>query len=167
MKRKFIFPVLLFLLLLLVGFSTVTYAELSERPKIINNVPELLKIQNFTFNISSYDDSITYRVKVKNNTDQAIEAYMITFVVFDYFNERCTGTNGISHTRISQGGTATGGWESSDYSAWQGLTGFAFISDIRLGDGTVIKANTDEVAKKISGILGNPVDSDDLTQKSK
>ena len=165
MKSKYIPIVLLFLSLMLAGMSAVSYADLSERPKIINNVPELLQIENFDFSIDSYDDKITYRVKVKNNTDQTIEAYMISFVVFDYFNERCTGTNGISHTAITQGDTATGGWESSDYSAWQGLTGFAYISDIRLEDGTVVKANTDEVAKRISDVLGNPVESEDLLKK--
>lgn len=164
MKGKLIFSILLSLLLF-VGLSTVSTAELAERPKIINNVPELLKIQDFNFSID-YDEEVTYEVTVKNNTDQPIEAYMISFVVFDYFNERCTGANGISHTVIPRGNTTTGDWTSSDYSAWQGLTGFAFISDIRLGDGTVIKANTDEVAKKISEVLGNPVDSEDLTEKS-
>ena len=165
MKVKLIFCILLSLLIL-IGLSTILHAELSERPKIINNVPELLQIQNFDFSIDSYDDKITYDVKLKNNTDQTIEAYMISFVVFDYFNERCTGMNGISHTAIPQGGTTTGRWESSDYSAWQGLTGFTYISDIRLGDGTVIKANTDEVAKRISDVLGNPVGSEDLIKKS-
>lgn len=164
MKSKLIVALLSSIFFLLM-VSVPSYTDLPERSIIINNVPELLEIQDFKFKIDSYDDEIRYEIKVKNNTDQSVEAYMVTFAVFDYFNERCTGTNGISHTKIKPKSTKTATWKDSDYSAWQGLTGFAFISDIRLGDDTVIKANTEEIAQKISEILGNPVHSEDLNQE--
>jgi len=163
MKRSSTITVLILVLMLV--FSIEVSASLQEKFEIINNVPKLLKIEEFSFSIDSYDDEITYSINLKNNTDQTIEAYGIAFVVFDYFNERCTGLTGVSHTKIKSGGSDSGRWSNSDYSAWQGLTGFAFISKMRLEDGTVVRADTKEIASKMSEILGDTVNSEELIKE--
>ena len=163
MKRSSNITVLILVLMLV--FSVEVSASLQEKSEIINNVPKLLKIEEFSFSIDSYDDEITYSITLKNNTDQAIEAYEVAFVVFDYFNERCTGLTGVSHTKIKTGGSDSGSWSNSDYSAWQGLTGFAYISKMRLEDGTVVRADTKEVASKMSEILGDTVNSEELIKE--
>lgn len=164
MKKRSIITILVLVLILV--FSLEVGASLQERSKIINNVPNLLKIEEFSFSIDSYDDEITYSISLINNTDQAIEGYEIAFVVFDYFNERCTGLTGVSHTKIKSGENNSGNWSKKDYSAWQGLTGFAFVSKMRLEDDTVVRADTKEVADKMSEILGDTVNSEELIKEN-
>ena len=74
--------------LLLVSIYCVVSAKLEPVSYIINNVPELLEIQDFSFKIISYDDKYQFKTTVRNNSSQKIEAYGISFLVFDYFNEK-------------------------------------------------------------------------------
>jgi len=75
------------------------------------------------------------------------------------------GLTGVSHSAIDVGGTDSGAWSKKDYSAWGGLTAFAFISKIRLADGTVVKASSAKVAEEISGILGEQIDAEEVIDK--
>lgn len=161
--RKYL---LVFVLIFLLVYSSIPIiAKLDPVVHIVNNVPELLEIQDFSFKIDSYDDEYQFKVTVKNNSSQKIEAYGISFLVFDYFNERNGGLTGVSHSAIDSGGTSSGTWTDKDYSAWAGLTAFAFVSKIRLDDGTVVKASSTKVAEEISRILGEQIDAEDVIDK--
>lgn len=162
-KNKIIF----LMVFVVVLFSTFANARLQEEVYIINNVPELLEIKDFTFKVDRYDDEYNFSAKVKNNGEQTIEAYAISFIVFDYFNEKTGGLNGISHSAIKSSQETSVAWTDKDYSAWTGLTAFAYVSKMRLTDGTVVRASTEKVAEEISKMLGDQVDAEDIIDQEK
>lgn len=147
----------------------ITYAKLPERSKIINNMSNLLTIEEFKFSRYSdyqFSDSYEFSSKVKNKDNQKIEAYSISFIVFNYFDERIKLVDGVSYTPIKPGEKNYGEWSTDVHSSDDGLTGFTFIHKIRFEDGTIIKADINKIAERMNKILNNSVNPKDLIKKN-
>lgn len=106
-------------------------------------------------------EGIRHDVKLSNVSDQAVVAYKISFKSFDVFNEDMgRGLGGISVDTIAVGDNESGAWVQKPYSAFtfKGYgTGVAYVSAVRLQDGSVWSFNEDEVLKQLQAI------SSDLT----
>lgn len=136
-------------------------ATLPARTHVVNNLEDYLVIDKYSFTSGT---DVTAFATVKNVGQQAIEAYSLGFVFFDYFNEKCEAFSGYSSTRVAPGRTESGSWKRS-YVSGSPLTGFVWVQAIRLSDDTVLLANTDEVAGRISEVIQAPVSPEDMTLK--
>ncbi|MEA4882441.1 MAG: hypothetical protein VB144_02055 [Clostridia bacterium] len=154
------------LLVCLIGLSVFlgpARAALSPRTHIINNLQDYLSIEKFGFAGSS---ELSVNATVKNAGPQSIEAYSLSFIFFDYFNEKCEAFSGYSTSKIMPDKAESASWMQS-YIRSSPLTAFVWVRAIRLGDDTVLVANTDEVASRMSEVIKAPVSPQDLMSTAK
>lgn len=140
-----------------------TLAALPSRAHIVNNLQDYLTIEKFGFSGSS---EVTVNATVRNAGPQAIEAYSLGFIFFDYFNEKCETFSGYSTSKITPGKGEAASWKRS-YVRSSPLTAFVWVQAIRLSDDTVLLANTGEVASKISEVIKAPVSPEDMADMAK
>lgn|GEM_PF-1704900 len=155
--------VVLSAMLLMLVFSMPVRAELPGQPHIINNLPQCIEITKFSFQpvYSQYSTKLKTDVSFRNTGNQAIEAYRFGFVYYNYFDEKTYSFGGYGLNRVKPQGSYNASWES--LSGTDALTGFVWIDSLRLADGTVIKADTSEVARIISETIKEPISAEALS----
>jgi hypothetical protein len=99
------------------------------------------------------DGSIIHRATVINSSGQGVEAYGIGFYIFDAF-DRDMGRPfiGYSMSPVSIGSDDRVGFEQRPRSAFlfdRHGKSLAYISIVRMEDGTIWKADGDDVARQI------------------
>lgn len=132
----------------------------AEEAVIIQQASSPLQISEYEANYaqkSSYSrEGIAHKVTFTNVADQAVVAYRITFNAFDVFNEDMgRGLGGISIENIGPGATGKGSWRQSPYAAFSFDsygTGVAYVSTVRLKDGTIWTFNKDDVLAELQKI---------------
>ena len=106
-------------------------------------------------------EGVEHSVTLKNMGDKDVYAYTISFRSFDVFNEDMgRGLGGISINTFGPGETVSGSWKQRPYAAFSFEkygTGVAYVSRVRLSDGTVWSADQTFVLGKLQEI------QDDLT----
>ena len=106
-------------------------------------------------------EGVRHSVTVKNTGDQNIDAYTISFRSFDVFNEDMgRGLGGISIKTLAPNASTDGSWNQRPYAAFSFDTygtGVAYVSRVRLGDGTIWSADQEYVLSEMQKI------QDDLT----
>lgn len=148
--------------LLMMVFSIPVYAGLPAQPHIINNFLQCVEITKFSFRPvdSQYSTRLRTNVTLRNVGSQAIEAYRLGFIYYDYFGEETYSSGGYNINSIKPRDLDNSSWESA--SGTDALTGFVWVDRLRLADGTVIKADTSEVAQIISGTIKEPISAETL-----
>lgn len=132
----------------------------AENAIVIEQPTSPLKIETYTAEYerkSSYSrEGISHNVTLTNVSSQEVVAYRVTFNSFDVFNEDMgRGLGGISIESIPVGGTASGGWKQTPYAAFsfRGYgTGVAYVSEVRLADGTIWSFNQQRVLEELQKI---------------
>ncbi|MFN4183832.1 MAG: hypothetical protein ACK4M6_03540 [Hyphomonas sp.] len=106
-------------------------------------------------------EGVNHSVSLRNTGVQNVDAYTVSFRSFDFFNKDMgRGLGGISIETIMPNTTAKGSWTQKPYAAFsfdKYGTGVAYISSVRLGDGTIWSADQKYVLSQMQKI------QDDLT----
>ncbi len=125
------------------------------KPLIVNNCPHV-RLSNFSFE-NRYERS-SYRfvqcMAWTNTGGQPIVAFEIVILRYDAFNERIngaswivTGINGENWTPLNPG------YMGSDITIGSGaeevFTGIAYVRAVRLKDGTIWRADAEELLKEL------------------
>jgi len=147
-------------ILLMSALCMVSSNLSAENAIVIEQPTSPLKIETYTAEYerkSSYSrEGISHNVTLTNTSSQEVVAYRVTFNSFDVFNEDMgRGLGGISIETIPVGGTTSGGWKQSPYAAFsfRGYgTGVAYVSEVRLADGTIWSFNQQRVLEELQKI---------------
>jgi len=106
-------------------------------------------------------EGVMHSVTLKNTGPQNVFAYTISFRSFDVFNEDMgRGLGGISIATLAPNSTTDGSWTQRPYAPFsfdKYGTGVAYVSRVRLEDGTIWSADQAYVLSQMQKI------QDDLT----
>ena len=142
-----------------------TQSITAETAVVVDQPTSPLKIDTYTAEYSPKDrysrEGIVHKVSLTNTSDQKVVAYKVTFNSFDVFNnDMGRGLGGISVQTIDSGQSTSGSWRQSPYAVFSFEkygTGVAYVSTVRLENGTVWTFNEQEVLAELKKI------SQDLT----
>nr|WP_321442405.1 hypothetical protein [uncultured Hyphomonas sp.] len=145
--------------------STLTSMASAQEAVVIQQTGSPLEITSYSAQYvegGRYStEGVRHAVTLKNVGSQEVLAYTISFRSFDVFNEDMgRGLGGISIKTLAPGGTTDGSWNQKPYAAFSFEkygTGVAYISRVRLGDGTIWSADQKFVLSRLQEI------QDDLT----
>ncbi len=123
----------------------------------------VLKQENVPLNIdkyeaSYYDQNVDHEVSYKNISQQKIVALRLGFISFTVFNDFLDSTKGISVETIEIGQIKKGTWTHAKYRGFSFRkygTGIAFVDAVRFEDGTIWKADYDEILPQIKEIYAD------------
>jgi|SaaInl5LU_22_DNA_1037371.scaffolds.fasta_scaffold27240_3 hypothetical protein len=163
MLRIIIFGFSLFFISLVKAETSIIIAQpgspLEIKTYVASYQPELGRYQR---------EGVKHEVVLKNVSEQNVNAYRVTFQSFDAFNEHMgRGLGGISIETINSESDSSGTWVQSPYAVFtfeKYGTGVAYVSSVRLADGSVWKANQEFILKemkKISSDLTSSIFEDD------
>ena len=95
---------------------------------------------------------IHHKVSYKNTGKQTIEAIQFGLVSFNIWNEFIGSLAGISMKSNDPGDTENGAWIDNAYGDFAFHSGFAYVKKIRYADGTIWKADLEEIRKELAKI---------------
>lgn len=95
---------------------------------------------------------IVHDIAYKNNGKKKIEAVSFGLVSFDIWNEFLDATNGISMEANDPGDVEKGSWIAQAYGDFSFHSGFAYVKKIRYEDGTIWKANLEEIKRELAKV---------------
>lgn len=98
---------------------------------------------------------IHHKVKYKNTGTKKIEAIQFGLVSFDVWNEYLNKTLGLSLAANDPGDSENGTWVTRTYEDYAFLTGLAYVNKIKYSDGTIWKADLNEVKSELLKIQKN------------
>lgn len=99
------------------------------------------------------DNEISSVVEYRNKTSRDIEAFIITMIYFDAFNEREDGVKGVSTNLLPAFDEGMGAWSTYGKPSFV-KTAMAFVSAVRFVDGEVWRADTEAVLAEASKLPG-------------
>ncbi len=137
-------------IIIIACFSSAVLADLTRVYVIVNMDDAPIEILKFGESPAADFDEILSAVRYKNRTDRNIEAYAITMIYYNAFNEKEDGRRGISTTLLRARQQI-----SSEWFGFRGIslvkTAIAYVSAVRFIDGEVWKADIEDVFR----IAGN------------
>ena len=147
----------------------ITVAELPTQPRIINNMVDMLRVDKFSF--APDGDSIVTWITVSNVSGQAVEGVQLGCAFADYFDESWSVYRGFSAgafsamlakaVRLAPKSSTTFNWRFDHYLN-PPLTGYVWVDRLRLADGSILRADLEDVAARIAQASGLPITSDCL-----
>ena len=124
-------------------FSSAVLARLTRVYVIVNMADAPIEILAFGRSQGEDEDHISSAVQYQNITDRQIEAFAITIIYYDAFNEKEAGVRGIDDD-LQPGQIWRGGW--SIYGEPRFVkTAIAYVSAVRFINGEIWKADTKKV----------------------
>jgi hypothetical protein len=126
-----------------------------------------LKIARYATSFRS--DQITHSTSVVNLTDKPIVAVQIGFATFDAFNDFMGAFTGWSIENLPPGKEEKRGWSQKPYAAFSFErygTGVAYVKAVRFEDGTIWKADMNEVLNDLRK-FAKELTREDLQEKKK
>lgn len=147
----------LILAFLMIAVAVPTAAQTAV---IVNQNESPLRIDSYKASYSAggrySTEGILHVVGLSNTGSQEVVAYKIRFVSFDAFNEDMgRPLGGISIETIPVGGVVQGSWNQRAYASFafeKYGTGVAYVSQVRLADGTVWTADRSYVLAELQKI---------------
>lgn len=109
-------------------------------------------------------EGIHHFLRFENASGKPIDAVQFGFVSFDVWNQFLTRMNGLTTDTLLPGKNARGEWVDSAYADFSLLTGVAYVSKVRFGDGEVWAADTREILDELRKIEKD-FDADVLKKK--
>ena len=151
------------------ALSNIAVAELPTQARVIDNMSGMLRVDKFSFGSDS--NSIIVWVTVTNTSDQAIEGIQLGCAFTDYFDENLTVYYGFSAgaysallakaIKLAPKSSTTFNWRFDHFSN-PPLTGYVWVDRLRLADGSICRADSEDVAARIATLSGLPVTSSHL-----
>ena len=150
----------------LLGAAFLTLSSQAQEAVVIQQSGSPLEIVSYSAKYveggSRYStEGVSHSVVLRNVGKQNVHAYTIAFRSFDAFNEDMgRGLGGVSIATLGVDGTVSGSWTQKPYAPFsfdKYGTGVAYISRVRLEDGTIWSADQAYVLSELQKI------QDDLT----
>ncbi len=124
-------------------FSSAVLARLIRVYVAVNMDNAPIEILGFGRSREEDEDHIFSIVEYQNITDRQIEAFAITIIYYDAFNEKQAGVRGIDDD-LQPGQIWRGGWSIYGEPRFA-KTAIAYVSAVRFLDGEIWKADTEKV----------------------
>ena len=157
------------IVLIIGALPGIAVAELPTQPRIINNMVDMLRVDKFSF--APDGDSIVTWITVSNVSGQAVEGVQLGCAFADYFDESWSVYRGFSAgafsamlakaVRLAPKSSTTFNWRFDHYLN-PPLTGYVWVDRLRLADGSILRADLEDVAARIAEVSGLPITSDCL-----
>lgn len=147
-------------LLITAGMLFISVGLLANDARIIVMPESPLKILSYEARyqpeLGRVREGIIHRIKLKNIGDQDVVAYRISFQAFDVFNRNMgRPLGGVSIDTVATNEKDSGTWThrpSAAFTFKKYGTGVAYVSLVRLADGTIWEADMDHVLLELQKI---------------
>lgn len=142
---------------------TILFVSISINGKKIKPVSKIIVQRDCPIEITSYDakyksggkytrEGIHHSLRWKNSSEKVIVAVQFGLVSFNVWNNFLDRMNGVNIENLPPGKEDMGTWIARAYADFSFLTGFSYVSKVRLEDGTIWNCNLEEIKAELQKV---------------